>query len=171
MDLGSLEVCTAQSTQLGHKKSTNRPSATLLLAAAAEAATNDAGAIYQLLGASITELKNDQHAVSRLLGACTSMDLILLPDNTQEAAERAAAAEAAARDAGAAIARLEAHVADLESRKRAPLYQKRQEEELAAAVARAAEAEERAAAAEARAKDAKVPGGLATRLPCSKPSP
>ena len=86
-----------------------------------------------------------------------------LPDTTQEAAERATAAEAAARDAGAAIARLEAHVADLESRKRAPLYQKRQEEELAAAVARAAEAEERAAAAEARAKDAKVRGGLRAR--------
>ena len=55
-------------------------------------------------------------------------------------------------------------MADLESRKRAPLYQKRQEEELAAAVARAAEAEERAAAADARAKDAKVPGGLQTRM-------
>jgi hypothetical protein len=74
----------------------------------------------------------------------------------QEAAERAAAAEASARDLGAAVARLEAHAADLESRKRAPLYQKRQEEELAAAVAKAADAEARAAAAEGRAKDAKA---------------
>lgn len=60
------------------------------------------------------------------------------------------------RDLGAAVARLEAHVADLESRKRAPLYQKRQEEELAAAVEKAAEAEARATSAEGRAKDAKA---------------
>jgi len=81
----------------------------------------------------------------------------------QEAAERAAAAEASTRDLGAAVARLEAHAADLESRKRAPLYQKRQEEELAAAVAKAADAEGRAAAAEGRAKDAKArPAGPLT---------
>ncbi|MEW5312719.1 MAG: hypothetical protein WDW38_004332 [Sanguina aurantia] len=50
--------------------------------------------------------------------------------------------------------RLAAHVQDLESRKRAPLYQKKQEEELRAVTEKAAEAETRAADAELRAKEA-----------------
>lgn len=50
-------------------------------------------------------------------------------------------------------------MADLEKRKRAPLYQKKQEEELKAAVDKAADAEVRAAEAEARYKEAKVGGG------------
>lgn len=45
---------------------------------------------------------------------------------------------------------------DLESRKRAPLYQKKQEEELKAAQDKAAEAEIRAAEAELKAKEARV---------------
>lgn len=52
--------------------------------------------------------------------------------------------------------RLTAHVSDLESRKRAPLYQKRQEEELQAALEACKDAKQRAAAAEVAAKDAKV---------------
>ena len=68
------------------------------------------------------------------------------------------------------MARLEAHVADLESRKRAPLYQKRQEEELAAAVEKAAEAEARAASAEGRAKDAKAGCPTDTCLPRTGPN-
>lgn len=47
---------------------------------------------------------------------------------------------------------------DLESRKRAPLYQKRQEEELRAALEKATEADARAHEAEMRAKEAKVRG-------------
>lgn len=43
---------------------------------------------------------------------------------------------------------------DLESRKRAPLYQKKQEEELRAFTEKAAEAETRATHAEGKAKDA-----------------
>ena len=50
--------------------------------------------------------------------------------------------------------RLQEHIADLESRKRAPLYQKKQEEELKAAVDKAHEA--RASDAEQRARQAKV---------------
>lgn len=45
---------------------------------------------------------------------------------------------------------------DLESRKRAPLYQKKQEEELKAAVDKAVEAETRAHEAELRLKESKV---------------
>ena len=45
---------------------------------------------------------------------------------------------------------------DLETRKRAPLYQKKQEEELRAAGEKAAEAELRAQEAELRYKEAKV---------------
>lgn len=52
--------------------------------------------------------------------------------------------------------RLTAHVSDLESRKRAPLYQKRQEEELQAALEACKDAKQRAADAEAVAKDARV---------------
>ncbi|MBX9448646.1 MAG: hypothetical protein KL787_02525 [Taibaiella sp.] len=52
--------------------------------------------------------------------------------------------------------RLSAHISDLESRKRAPLYQKRQEDELRATVEKAGEAEARATEAELRAKEAKA---------------
>ena len=48
-----------------------------------------------------------------------------------QAAQEAAAKDAAAKaELGADCQRLRAHIADLETRKRAPLYQKRQEEEL-----------------------------------------
>jgi hypothetical protein len=40
------------------------------------------------------------------------------------------AAQSAAEEARAEAVRLQAHVADLESRKRPPLYQRKQEEEL-----------------------------------------
>ena len=52
--------------------------------------------------------------------------------------------------------RLEAHIADLESRKRAPLYQKKQEEELKAAIEKAQECEIRTADAEIKYKEAKA---------------
>ena len=47
---------------------------------------------------------------------------------------------------------------DLETRKRAPLYQKKQEEELRAAAEKAAEAELRVQEVELRCKEAKVRG-------------
>ena len=50
--------------------------------------------------------------------------------------------------------RLEAHCKDLESRKRAPLYQYKQEAELRAATDKAREAEARAVAAEASLREA-----------------
>ena len=74
----------------------------------------------------------------------------------QEAQERVAEAEAAGRKALEENARLQDHIHDLETRKRAPLYQKKQEEELRAATEKAQEAEGRAVEAEARAKEAKV---------------
>jgi len=52
--------------------------------------------------------------------------------------------------------RLQDHIHDLETRKRAPLYQKKQEEELRAATEKAQEAEGRAQEAEAKFKEAKV---------------
>ena len=55
-------------------------------------------------------------------------------------------------------ARLNNHIADLESRKRAPLYQKKQEEELRAVTEKAQEAEIRAQEAEVKFKEAKVIG-------------
>ena len=79
----------------------------------------------------------------------------------QEAQERVAEAEAAGRKALEENARLQDHIHDLETRKRAPLYQKKQEEELRAATQKAQEAEGRAVEAEARAKEAKV------RIGCS----
>jgi hypothetical protein len=66
---------------------------------------------------------------------------------------------------------------ELESRKRAPLYQKKQEEEAKAAAEKAKAAEERAADAEARCKEARVRGALPSPpviplLSCSpQPSP
>ena len=67
-----------------------------------------------------------------------------------------AEAEAAGREAAEENARLQDHIHDLETRKRAPLYQKRQEEELRAALEKAQEADARAQDAETRAKEAKV---------------
>ncbi len=78
----------------------------------------------------------------------------------QEAQEGREEAQARARDLLAETQRLEAHVSDLETRKRAPLYQKKQEEELRAAVEKAAEAELRATDAELKYKEAKVGVGL-----------
>ena len=74
----------------------------------------------------------------------------------QEAEERIAEAKAVGRKALEENARLQDHIHDLETRKRAPLYQKKQEEELRAAIEKAQEAEGRAVEAEARAKEAKV---------------
>ena len=74
----------------------------------------------------------------------------------QEAAEKVAEAEAAGREAAEENKRLQDHIHDLETRKRAPLYQKRQEEELRAALEKGAEADARAQDAETRAKEAKV---------------
>ena len=64
--------------------------------------------------------------------------------------------EAQGREAAEANKRLQDHIHDLETRKRAPLYQKRQEEELRAALQKGQEAEGRAQEAEAKAKEAKV---------------
>ena len=80
--------------------------------------------------------------------------------SVQEAAEKVAEAEAAGREAAQENARLQDHIHDLETRKRAPLYQKRQEEELRAALEKGAEADARAQDAETRAKEAKVTRGL-----------
>jgi hypothetical protein len=66
------------------------------------------------------------------------------------------ASEGRARELYDSNQRLEAHVHDLESRKRAPLYQKKQEEELRAATEKAVEADLRATEAELRTKEAKV---------------
>lgn len=74
----------------------------------------------------------------------------------QEAEERAEAAAGRARELYDANKRLEDHIHDLETRKRAPLYQKKQEEELKAAVEKAHEADIRAAEAELKGKEAKV---------------
>ena len=70
--------------------------------------------------------------------------------------ERVQEVEARSRDLYDTTARLEAHIADLESRKRAPLYQKKQEEELKAAIEKAQECEIRTVDAEMKYKEAKV---------------
>ena len=70
--------------------------------------------------------------------------------------ERIEQVEARSRDLYDTTVRLEAHIADLESRKRAPLYQKKQEEELKAAIEKAQECEIRAVEAEIKYKEAKV---------------
>ena len=72
-----------------------------------------------------------------------------LSDNLEKAAEREG-------DLYNSNQRLEAHIQDLESRKRAPLYQKKQEEELRAQTEKAQEAEIRAQEAELKFKEAKV---------------
>jgi hypothetical protein len=48
-------------------------------------------------------------------------------ERVQAARDAASGAAGEARDAREEVARLTAHVTDLESRKRAPLYQKKQE--------------------------------------------
>ena len=70
--------------------------------------------------------------------------------------ERMEEVEARSRDLCDTTVRLEAHIADLESRKRAPLYQKKQEEELKAAIEKAQECEIRTVDAEIKYKEAKV---------------
>ena len=70
--------------------------------------------------------------------------------------ERMEEIEARSRELYDTTVRLEAHIADLESRKRAPLYQKKQEEELKAAIEKAQECEIRAVDAEIKYKEAKV---------------
>ncbi|KFM22412.1 Centromere-associated protein E [Auxenochlorella protothecoides] len=72
------------------------------------------------------------------------------------AKEKLAEAESRVRNLYEENTRLTAHISDLESRKRAPLYQKKQEEELRAALEGAKEAEIRAVAAELAAKEARV---------------
>jgi hypothetical protein len=74
----------------------------------------------------------------------------------QDAAARFETSESRARELYDCNQRLEAHVHDLESRKRAPLYQKKQEEELKAAIEKAQECELRAQDAELKCKEAKV---------------
>ncbi|GIL95335.1 hypothetical protein Vretimale_1382 [Volvox reticuliferus] len=71
----------------------------------------------------------------------------------QAAEERTLEAEKRARILYDEVQRLEVHVQELESRKRAPLYQKKQEEELKAAVEKAKECEVRALEAELRSKE------------------
>ncbi|KXZ43594.1 hypothetical protein GPECTOR_86g388 [Gonium pectorale] len=73
--------------------------------------------------------------------------------SVKAAEERVAEAEGRARELYECNKRLELHVSELESRKRAPLYQKKQEEELKAAIEKAQECEVRAIEAELRAKD------------------
>ena len=70
--------------------------------------------------------------------------------------ERFAEVEVRSRSLYEETQRLSAHISDLESRKRAPLYQKRQEDELRAAIEKAAEAEIRASDAELKVKEAKT---------------
>lgn len=74
----------------------------------------------------------------------------------EAAEERAEAAETRSREMYEETQRLSNHIADLESRKRAPLYQKRQEDELRAVTEKAADAEIRATEAELRCKEAKA---------------
>ena len=74
----------------------------------------------------------------------------------QELQEKLAKAAETEKDLKDSNARLKNHVTDLESRKRAPLYQKKQEEELRAVTEKAQEAEARAQEAEMKAKEAKV---------------
>ena len=71
----------------------------------------------------------------------------------QEKLDKAAERE---RDLYDTNKRLENHIQDLESRKRAPLYQKKQEEELRAQTEKAQEAEIRAQDAELKCKEAKA---------------
>ncbi len=74
----------------------------------------------------------------------------------QDLQEKLAKAGETEKDLQETNERLENHIRDLESRKRAPLYQKKQEEELRAVTEKAQEAEARAHEAEIRFKEAKV---------------
>ena len=74
----------------------------------------------------------------------------------QELQEKLSKAAEVEKDLAESNARLQNHISDLESRKRAPLYQKKQEEELRAVTEKAQEAEVRAQEAEAKFKEAKV---------------
>ncbi|GLC41340.1 hypothetical protein PLESTM_001185400 [Pleodorina starrii] len=71
----------------------------------------------------------------------------------QAVEERAEEAEKRGRELYEETTRLQNHVRELETRKRAPLYQKKQEEELKAAVEKAQECEVRAIEAELRVKE------------------
>lgn len=74
--------------------------------------------------------------------------------STKAAEERAEKAEARSRELYEETQRLAAHIKDLESRKRAPLYQKKQEEELRAVKEKATEADVRAMEADMKAREA-----------------
>lgn len=74
----------------------------------------------------------------------------------QELVEKLAKAAEIEKDITDTNARLNNHITDLESRKRAPLYQKKQEEELRAVTEKAQEAELRAQEAELKFKEAKA---------------
>jgi DNA repair exonuclease SbcCD ATPase subunit len=82
--------------------------------------------------------------------------------------DKLAASEERARELYDCNKRLEEHVHDLESRKRAPLYQKKQEEELKAAVDKAVEAETRAQEAELKMKEVKVKLHQRQHLSCAR---
>lgn len=88
--------------------------------------------------------------------AAAHVDLQQSQQNLEQKQERVEEVEARSRELYDTTVRLEAHIADLESRKRAPLYQKKQEEELKAAIEKAQECEIRAVDAELKYKEAKV---------------
>ncbi|KAA6426660.1 MAG: CENPE type kinesin [Trebouxia sp. A1-2] len=103
---------------------------------------------YAKLHQDMTETEN------RLFVACA--ELQQSQQTLEQKQERMEEAEVRSRDLYDTTVRLEAHIADLESRKRAPLYQKKQEEELKAAIERAQECEIRAVDAEIKYKEAKA---------------
>ena len=88
--------------------------------------------------------------------ATAHTDLQQSQQSLEQKQERMEEIEARSRELYDTTVRLEAHIADLESRKRAPLYQKKQEEELKAAIEKAQECEIRAVDAEIKYKEAKV---------------
>lgn len=88
--------------------------------------------------------------------ATAHIDLQQSQQSLEQKQERLEEVEARSRELYDTTVRLEAHIADLESRKRAPLYQKKQEEELKAAIEKAQECEIRAVDAEIKFKEAKV---------------
>ena len=90
--------------------------------------------------------------------ATARTELQLSQQTVEQRQERLEEVEARSRDLYDTTVRLEAHISDLESRKRAPLYQKKQEEELKAAIEKAQECEIRAVDAEIKHKEAKVLG-------------
>lgn len=99
-------------------------------------------------------VKDIAEAEEQLASAHT--DLQQSQHSLEQKQERMEEIEARSRDLYDTTVRLEAHIADLESRKRAPLYQKKQEEELKAATEKAQECEIRAVDAEFKYKEAKV---------------